>query len=103
MLSSVDEFKSILKERKIDKLGSLIGNYWNIKKTIVSNISNSFIDEIYNNAIMNGSNGGKLLGAGGAGFLLLHSNNHHELEQHIKCKSLPLLMDNEGSKIIFSE
>ena len=103
MLSSVDEFKSILKESKIDKLASLIGNYWNIKKTIVSNISNSFIDEIYNNAIMNGSNGGKLLGAGGAGFLLLHSKNHHELEQNIKCKSLPLLMDNEGSKIIFSE
>lgn len=66
-----DAFKFLLKGR-LDDFGSLLGDSWDIKKKLSDNISNSTIDEMYNEAIKAGSLGGKILGAGGGGYLLMY-------------------------------
>lgn len=57
---------------KLDDLGNLLGEAWEIKKKLSSNISNSHIDEMYEIALKAGALGGKILGAGGGGYLLLY-------------------------------
>ncbi len=54
----------------LEKIGGLLDESWAIKRSI-SGISNSYIDNLYNVALKNGSYGGKLLGSGGGGYLLL--------------------------------
>ena len=50
-----------------------------------------------------GASGGKLLGAGGTGFLLIYADKHESLKEHLGCKVLPFSIDREGAKIIFYE
>ena len=56
----------------LDEFGELLNESWNMKKTLSSSVSTSYLDEIYSNAIKNGALGGKLLGAGGGGFFLFY-------------------------------
>ena len=56
----------------VDDFGSLLGQAWNLKKSLSSNITNSSIDEWYWEALTYGALGGKIAGAGGGGFLLLY-------------------------------
>ena len=67
----VHEALSILisPERDIMDFGRLMDEAWKIKRGISSNISNETIDTIYNTAMRNGAIGGKLMGAGGGGFM----------------------------------
>lgn len=58
---------------------------WELKKTLASSISNNYIDEIYNGALKNGAISGKLLGAGGTGFMLFYCPSE---EQISLCKYL---------------
>ena len=53
-------------------MGEILHQNWCLKKTLATNISNSEIDELYMKAIKAGALGGKLLGAGGGGFLLFY-------------------------------
>ncbi|MFA5083882.1 MAG: kinase, partial [Candidatus Paceibacterota bacterium] len=67
----VDEAIKILNGTgPLDDFGKLLDESWRIKKTLSSQISNSRIDEIYAAAKEAGALGGKLLGAGGGGFML---------------------------------
>ncbi len=56
--------------RNIAEFGELLNEGWKIKKSLSSSISNPTIENAYNNAVKAGAIGGKLLGAGGGGFLL---------------------------------
>ena len=62
----------LLQKRKIDEFGELLDHGWKIKKMLSDNISNSKIDEMYDIGMRNGALGGKLLGAGGGGYLLFY-------------------------------
>jgi D-glycero-alpha-D-manno-heptose-7-phosphate kinase len=57
---------------RLDELGDLLNESWQIKKQLSSNISNAYIDEMYSKARAAGALGGKILGAGGGGYLLLY-------------------------------
>lgn len=71
MKNMVAEFKTILEQgQKIERLGELLDEAWEKKKTLQGSISNGPIDILYDNAKRAGATGGKLLGAGGGGFLL---------------------------------
>jgi D-glycero-alpha-D-manno-heptose-7-phosphate kinase len=59
----------------LDIFGKLLNDSWLVKKALAKGISNDSIDQIYERAISAGALGGKLLGAGGAGFLLFYVNN----------------------------
>lgn len=68
----VDVAEDILKNGDLDDFGRLLDHTWLLKRTLSDYISNGQIDDIYNKAKANGALGGKLLGAGGGGFMLLY-------------------------------
>lgn len=67
----------LLKAENLDGFGKLMHEGWELKKQLSSNISNFDIDEMYRIALKNGALGGKILGAGGGGFLLLYVKPKH--------------------------
>ena len=72
MIDITEEAIEYLKKEKYNKLGKLLDKAWNIKKQFASGITNKEIDNMYKLALQNGALGGKVLGAGGGGFLLLY-------------------------------
>jgi D-glycero-alpha-D-manno-heptose-7-phosphate kinase len=64
--------KDALEGNNVDILGDILAASWEIKKSLASGISNPLIDEAYSKGIKAGATGGKLLGAGGGGFLLFY-------------------------------
>lgn len=89
---------------KIESLGDMLHEAWQVKKQMTNCISNSLIDEAYQAAINSGADGGKLLGAGGGGFLMFYARP--ERHDAIRCalKSLretPFRFAPQGSSIIF--
>ena len=72
MKDLVDEAEKALVEGRIDDFGRLLDLEWNLKRTINGKVSNTVIDGYYSEAMEAGALGGKLLGAGGGGFLLLY-------------------------------
>ena len=100
----VDEAINLLQgEDDLLRFGDLLHETWNLKKTLSDSVSSSDIDEIYGKAIKNGAIGGKILGAGGGGFILFFVPN--ELQQKVR-KALddliyvPFKFDNSGSKVV---
>jgi len=85
----------------IGALGNLLHRGWLLKKNLASGISNREIDGLYDIALRHGAAGGKLLGAGGTGFLLLYAEDHEPLEKKLDCRILPVQIDREGTKILF--
>jgi D-glycero-alpha-D-manno-heptose-7-phosphate kinase len=77
-----------------------------LKKELASQISNGDIDTIYELALKNGAIGGKLLGAGGGGFLLFYCEKQHQAKLIKALHKLPFFdfkFDHEGSKLIYTE
>jgi len=73
MLSLVDAAEDILTSNcDLNDFGKLLDHTWKLKRGISNKISTEFIDDIYNKAVNAGASGGKLLGAGGGGFLLFY-------------------------------
>lgn len=100
---SVDEALSILQDGEISDLGVLMNEVWN-KKRQLDGVTTPEIDEIYNIGLSAGALGGKLLGAGGGGFMLFFC----EPEKQAKlAKALgnmlrvPFNFEQEGSQIIY--
>src|SRR4030042_288569 len=69
------ETRKYLEKGKVDMLGELLHVHWETKKRRSSRISDPFIDECYEVARRNGAIGGKLVGAGGGGFLMFYASN----------------------------
>ena len=74
MLQFVDEAESIVTNpgRPLDEFGRLLHEGWQIKRSLTQKITNPQIDEIYEAGLSAGALGGKLLGAGGGGFMLFY-------------------------------
>lgn len=103
MVMLADDMRDALHNEDIDLLGGLLHKGWLYKKELTRGISNEDIDSLYNKAVKHGASGGKLLGAGGTGFLLIYADKHESLKKHLGCKVLPFSIDREGTKIIFYE
>lgn len=105
MQDSVKEALSILTSNKdIKSFGELLNEFWQIKRTLSPQVSNSFIDEIYKKSRSSGAIGGKLIGAGGGGFLLLFVPPRSQKKVRESLKKLiyvPFKFEHEGSRIIF--
>lgn len=95
--------KEELQKNNIDAMGELLHENWILKKSLASGISNGQIDEVYDKAIKAGATGGKLLGAGGAGFVLFYvPNNRQDSVRNAlsELRELDFEMDNSGASII---
>src|SRR4030067_3849013 len=101
MVKIADEMREVLHSKKIDVVVKILHRGWLYKKELANGISSIDIDCLYDKAMKYGAIGGKLLGGGGTGFLLVYSNNHENLKNYLKCKTLPFGIDREGTKIIF--
>ena len=66
------DFKYELEQGSLDNLGDILNEGGQIKKELSNNTSNGKLDEIYNMGLKYGAKGGKLLGAGGGGFMLFY-------------------------------
>lgn len=95
--------KKALESEQIGLFGEILNEGWQIKKKLAGGISNAMVDHYYSLAIKNGAKGGKLLGAGGGGFLLFYveKENHDKIRNALKdLKELKFRFDNGGSKVI---
>ena len=102
--SLVAEAEKTLRNGDVNNFGKLLHESWLEKKSLSSSITNSFIDEIYNTAINKGAIGGKLLGAGGGGFLLFYVpyfKQKNFIKYFRKLISIPFKFSSEGSAILF--
>lgn len=106
MVQLARDLKDELSANRVDSLGEILHEGWMLKKSLVQGISANEIDLWYDTARANGALGGKILGAGAGGFLLLYAPP----ERHLAIlKALPGLkpisvgFDFLGSQIIFNE
>jgi D-glycero-alpha-D-manno-heptose-7-phosphate kinase len=100
----VDEGINILCSNKDIRLfGELLHEYWIEKRSLSSAVSNSIIDETYQKALDMGAGGGKLLGAGGGGFLLLfvEPDKQAKITEELGFLHVPFGFEKVGSTIIF--
>src|SRR3989344_5167702 len=72
MVELVWELHDSLYNGDLNKFGTILHKNWLLKQQLASKISNPVINDLYDKALKNGAIGGKLLGAGGGGFLLLY-------------------------------
>lgn len=104
MFQMVDEAVSILAGNgNLKDFGRLLHESWKLKRSLTSKISSPKIDEIYEAALHAGAIGGKLLGAGGGGFMLIFGRpeDHPQIEAKLQgLLKVPIRFENQGSQII---
>ena len=106
MQSLTDEALRVLTDgnSSLDTFGELLGHQWNVKRSLTEHISNPDIDGIYRLGIQNGALGGKLLGAGGGGFMLFYApkEKHKAITNALGTKLfVPFRFEDTGSKIVY--
>ncbi len=105
MQRMVDEAIGILQSTgSILPFGDLLHEGWKLKRSLTQRISNPDIDDLYKNARRAGAIGGKLLGAGGGGFLLLfvRPEDQEAVRESLNGNlQVPVEFENNGSRIIF--
>lgn len=104
----VDEAESIVASpnRSLDEFGRLMHQSWQIKRSLTQKISNANIDEIYEAGISAGALGGKLLGAGGGGFMLFYVPREKRQAVRERLKKLlcvPFGFSDRGSHVVVYE
>ncbi len=102
------EGSSILSNDNIplDEFGFLMNKAWQNKRTLSSKVSNKKIEEMYNSAIKAGALGGKILGAGGGGFILFFVKPQDQKRVKNVLKNfthVPFTFENTGSQVIVSQ
>jgi D-glycero-alpha-D-manno-heptose-7-phosphate kinase len=104
MAQMAQETCNNLQNNDLHSFGQMLHESWLLKKSLVSTISSSAIDESYATARKHGAIGGKVLGAGGGGFLLLYAepDYHARLISELPhLQYVPFEFDPEGSKIVY--
>jgi len=94
----------LIKDEDLQKFGELLHEGWMIKRGILSEISNNKIDSYYERALKAGAVGGKLLGAGGGGFILLYclEEKHDCVRKALsELRELAITLEPQGSKIVY--
>jgi D-glycero-alpha-D-manno-heptose-7-phosphate kinase len=93
------------KQANLDELGDLIDKSWKMKRSLTCDMSNSIIDDVYAIAKKNGAFGGKLMGAGGGGFVMFLAPpyRHEAIQQALSQIKvwIPFKFDMMGSQVIF--
>tara|TARA_B100000989_G_scaffold297306_1_gene282730 strand:+ start:7744 stop:8721 length:978 start_codon:yes stop_codon:yes gene_type:complete len=110
MIKSLDKIKEIgiktkkyLERGEFDSFADILNDHWREKKKRSRIMTNNKIDFLYENALKNGAKGGKLVGAGGGGFLMFYAKDKEKLRNFFHKQSIEEVdfkFDFEGSKII---
>ena len=106
IVSYVRDGENILNSGEVDDFGRLLHDAWMEKKALSNLISNSKINEIYEKAMEHGALGGKLLGAGGGGFLLMYMKEKQRkvfFKKYRNLINIPFNFTTSGSQVIFDQ
>lgn len=106
MLALVDDAQAILtgENSDLNDFGRLLNHTWKLKRGTGTKVSNGLIDELYDKGIKAGALGGKLLGAGGGGFLLFYvekDKRENVLKALDNLMYVPSQFESEGSSVIY--
>jgi len=106
MRQMVDEALAILVDpaAPIERFGQMLHESWLHKRSLSSKVSNPEIDQLYDEAMSAGALGGKLLGAGGGGFMLFFARPDDQPRIRERLRNLvhvPFEFDDTGSRIVF--
>lgn len=105
MYSLVDEAEKVLTEKtaNLDDFGRLLDRTWKLKRQTGSAVSTNNIDDLYSKGIEAGALGGKILGAGGGGFLVFYVQPEYQnrvREAMKKLMYIPFEFENGGTRVI---
>jgi D-glycero-alpha-D-manno-heptose-7-phosphate kinase len=106
LMRLAQELRDALAANDLEAFGEILHQGWLQKRDLASGISTSRIDEWYECARAHGAAGGKILGAGGGGFLLLFAppDRHAEIAAALpELRRVPFRFEPQGSKIIYVE
>jgi D-glycero-alpha-D-manno-heptose-7-phosphate kinase len=95
--------RAALESDNVDQLGPLMDEHWRFKKQRSASMSNAMIEEWYGLAMRSGATGGKLIGAGGGGFLMFYAEDKKRLRRALNeagLKEVRWRFDYEGTKVI---
>lgn len=103
MCALAEDMRAALEQNKLDSFGDLLNEGWKLKRTLASGISNPVIDEAYETAMKNGALGGKLLGAGGGGFLLFYCppERQEQLRVALRLRAFPFSFEKDGTSVVY--
>lgn len=103
MCELAEEMKRSLEANDISGFGELLNEGWRLKRTLASGISNPVVDEAYETALKNGALGGKLLGAGGGGFLLFFCppERQEQLQVALRMRPFPFSFEKDGASVVY--
>ncbi len=106
LIETLEKAHAALQAGDLDGIGRLLDETWQLKKKFASGVSNPSIDEMYSTAMEAGALGGKILGAGGGGFLLCYVPPGATEKVRMALNSyreVPFRTDPHGTRIIFSD
>ena len=103
MCKLAEEMKVCLENNDLSSFGRILDESWQLKRTLASGITNPDIDRAYEIAMQSGALGGKLLGAGGGGFLLFYceEDKQDQLRKNIGLKEFEFKFDHDGTSIVY--
>lgn len=97
------DMKHSLENNELSDFGKILNEGWQRKRELAGGISGPRIDELYETAMKCGAEGGKLLGAGGGGFLLFYCQKEKQehLKNSLRLKAFPFSFDHDGSSVVY--
>ena len=103
MCGLAERMKEALENNDLSAFGDILNKSWELKRTLASGISNPEIDRAYETAMNSGALGGKLLGAGGGGFLLFYCEKDKQaaLRENLGLREFDFKFDHDGTSIVY--
>ncbi len=104
MTQLAKQLREALIEENLDDFGTILNEGWKLKREMAGGITNPLIDETYEIAMQSGALGGKLLGAGGGGFLLFYCEKENQKRLRSALNhliELPFDLENGGTKVVY--
>jgi D-glycero-alpha-D-manno-heptose-7-phosphate kinase len=100
-----ESLKNIMTENKLNSLNlsSALNKNWQLKRKFASGIANKEIDSLYEECMASGASGGKLLGAGGGGFIMANvpeTKRKEFFEKMQKYPAIPVTIEHRGTRIL---
>jgi D-glycero-alpha-D-manno-heptose-7-phosphate kinase len=103
MCALAEEMKQALESDDLSSFGAILDHSWRLKRSLASGIANPRIDALYDKAIQAGASGGKLLGAGGGGFLLFfcEPDKQERLRLALGLRQMKFAFDHDGTSVVY--
>ena len=97
------DLKKSLESDELSDFGKILDEGWQKKRELASGITDPRIDRLYDIAMANGASGGKLLGAGGGGFLLFYCEKYKQkrMEEALGLKRFPVQFEHDGTSVVY--